>query len=106
MIFIFTSAVSSAQDFSTSDESFSEKTKVDSIKTFSVNEIYVYDKSDLFDKVSSINVKRILLNEQLISISVGNLIASKPGIFTKSYGSEGLQTISIRGAGSEYIGYH
>lgn len=103
MIFTFTSAVFSAQDFSTYDESFSEKTKVDSIKTYSVNEIYVYDKSDLFDKVSSINVKRILLNEQLISISVGNLLASKPGIFTKSYGSEGsLQTISIRGAGSEY----
>lgn len=103
LIFTFACAVSLAQDFSASDESFSENTKVDSIKTYSVNEIYVYDKSDLFDKVSSINVKRVLLNEQIISISVGNLLASKSGIFTKSYGSEGsLQTISIRGAGSEY----
>lgn len=81
----------------------SERVGNDSIKTYSVKEILVQDKSEFFDRVSSNFIKHISLTEKLTSFSVGNLLASKPGIFTKSYGSEGsLQTISIRGGGSEY----
>lgn len=75
----------------------------DSIKTFVTTEIIVSDRIDIFDKYSSGFTKRLTLKEQLSSVSIGNLLVSKPGIFTKSYGSEGsLQTISIRGSGSEY----
>lgn len=75
----------------------------DSIKTYTIKEILINDKAEIFEKISSGFIKRISVNEQLSSTSIGNLLASRPGIFTKSYGSEGsLQTISIRGSGSEY----
>lgn len=77
--------------------------KNDSIKTYTTKEILIHDKTKFFDKISSGFIKKITSTEQITSTSIGNLLASKPGIFTKSYGSEGsLQTISIRGSGSEY----
>lgn len=75
----------------------------DTPKTYTTKEIFVLQKKEFNDHISSGFLKVISLTEQLTSVSVGNLLSSKPGIFTKSYGSEGsLQTISIRGAGSEY----
>ncbi|MCX8056445.1 MAG: TonB-dependent receptor [Ignavibacteria bacterium] len=75
----------------------------DTSKIYSMSEIYIIDRLNYFDNLSSGFVKKIKLSEQLSSVSIGNLVSSRPGIFTKSYGSEGsLQTISIRGSGSEY----
>ncbi|MFN4111012.1 MAG: TonB-dependent receptor [Ignavibacteria bacterium] len=77
--------------------------KNDTIKTYTTKEILIQDRTKFFDKISSGFIKRITSTEQITSTSIGNLLASKPGIFTKSYGSEGsLQTVSIRGSGSEY----
>ncbi len=93
--------------FSADVFSYSKKDSIlasnDSVRTFVTSEIIVSDRTDIFDKYSSGFTKRFSLKEQLSSVSIGNLLVSKPGIFTKSYGSEGsLQTISIRGSGSEY----
>jgi len=75
----------------------------DSIKTYTTDQIVIQGRNESFEKISSKLVHRISLVDQLTSTSIANLLASKPGIFTKSYGSEGsLQTISIRGSGSEY----
>jgi outer membrane cobalamin receptor len=76
----------------------------DSLKTFITEQIIISDKSEFFDeKISSAFSRKISINKKLSSVSIGNLLASQSGIFTRSYGAEGsLQTISIRGAGSEY----
>jgi len=91
--------------FSEKDVESADTTSVrDSLKTYVTDQIIISDKSELFDeKISSTFSKKIALNEKLSSLSIGNLISSKSGIFTRTYGAEGsLQTISIRGAGSEY----
>jgi len=76
----------------------------DSLKTYITSQIIISDKSEFYDeKISSAFSKKIALNEKLSSISIGNLINSKSGIFARTYGAEGsLQTVSVRGAGSEY----
>lgn len=89
-------------------ESYQQKSDTtsarDSLKTYITQQIVISDKSEFLDeKISSAFSRKISLNEKLSSVTIGNLLASKSGIFNRTYGAEGsLQTISIRGAGSEY----
>lgn len=102
IIFIFLhSAIALSESFKTKSDTTSAR---DSLKTFITEQIIISDKSEFFDKkISSAFTRKLSLNEKLSSLSIGNLLASTSGIFTRSYGAEGsLQTISIRGAGSEY----
>jgi len=78
--------------------------KQDSTNSYILSTILVKGnvKKD-FDLPSSARYQKISLSQHLLNLTIGNLISIQPGIFTKSYGAEGsLQTISVRGTGSEY----
>ncbi len=90
------------------DSSFTSKylAEFDSVKQFQMKEILIEgNREQNFENATS--TKRILEISEIAkstSTSVGNIISTLPGIILKSYGAEGsLQTISIRGSGSEYV---
>jgi hypothetical protein len=77
----------------------------DTAKQYELQEILIKETSPLEKTNYSISIQKFKIAEILSfnSISLGDALKLSSGIFVKSYGAEGsLQTVSVRGAGSEY----